>query len=257
MINDPPRSRRDVIVARLANGKAVNSTALAAEFAVSEDAVRRDLRALAAEGMCRRVYGGALPLQPGSRPIATRIGEESERKRALARAAASTVQDGEFLFLDSGSTNLLIVGALQAEGITIATNSIAIASAVMGRRDTSLLMVGGAVDPVVGGAVDAFAVQAVARLNVDRCFVGACAVSAQAGVSAFEPADAAFKAALMGASRHSLVLITNEKLGQRAPHRIGTVSEFAGIVVEHDAPEEATRALAEAGAVLRHAEPAS
>ncbi|WP_271025209.1 DeoR family transcriptional regulator [Rhizobium sp. RCAM05973] len=41
------------------------AASLAVEFNVSEDAVRRDLRALAAEGKCRRVYGGALPF---SRP---------------------------------------------------------------------------------------------------------------------------------------------------------------------------------------------
>ena len=37
---------------------------LAAELGLSEDSVRRDLRELAAAGLCQRVYGGALPASP-------------------------------------------------------------------------------------------------------------------------------------------------------------------------------------------------
>lgn len=250
---DLPLARRDTIAARLADGRPVNSAALAAEFCISEDAIRRDLRWLAAQGLCRRVYGGALPLQPGSTPITRRMGEGRERKSALARAGAATVVAGEFVFLDSSSTNLLIVETIDAPEVTIATNSIAIAAAVLARQDLALLMVGGAVDPIVGGCVDAMAVQSVARMNIDRCFLGACAVSVEGGVSAFELADAAFKGALMTASRCKLALITNEKLGLRAPHRIGAVSAFDRILVEHDAPVEAIRALAAAGADLCHA----
>jgi len=57
-----PIARRDIILSRLDEGQPVTAAALALEFDVSEDAIRRDLRALAAEGRCRRVYGGALPL---------------------------------------------------------------------------------------------------------------------------------------------------------------------------------------------------
>ena len=252
---DLPLARRDAIAARLADGQSVNSAMLATEFCISEDAIRRDLRSLAAQGLCRRVYGGALPLQPGSTPIARRMGEGRERKAALARAGAATIVAGEFVFLDSSSTNLLIVEAIDAAEVTIATNAIAIAAVVLARQDLPLLMVGGAVDPIVGGCVDAVAVQAVARLNIDRCFLGACAVSLEGGISAFEVADASFKAALMAASRHKLVLVTNEKLGLSAPHRIGAVSAFDRIIVEHDAPAEATRTLAGAGAALSHAGP--
>ena len=99
-----PLSRRDAIYTRLAHGQPVVAAAMAAEFDVSEDAIRRDLRALAAEGKCRRVYGGALPLSSASLPMAARIEQGADRKRALARAAAATIEPGEFLFLDSGST---------------------------------------------------------------------------------------------------------------------------------------------------------
>jgi DeoR/GlpR family transcriptional regulator of sugar metabolism len=55
--------RKNEIESRLLRGLPVNATALAKEFLVSEDAIRRDLRALAAEGKCKRVYGGGLPME--------------------------------------------------------------------------------------------------------------------------------------------------------------------------------------------------
>src|SRR6201991_2005259 len=94
-----PLARRDVIAQRLAGGAAVVAATLAEEFGVSEDAIRRDLRALAAEGRCRRVYGGALPVTPATAPMAGQIDESRDRKDALARAAANTIQRGECLFL--------------------------------------------------------------------------------------------------------------------------------------------------------------
>ncbi|MFC0685237.1 DeoR/GlpR family DNA-binding transcription regulator [Novosphingobium clariflavum] len=257
MSNDPPLARRDQIAARLADGQSVSSATLAAEFGMSEDAIRRDLRLLAAQGLCRRVYGGALPLQIGSIPFDQRSGEDRDRKFALARRGAELIEPGEFVFLDNGSTNLLIVDALPDEiELTIATNSLAIASALARRPDIGLLMVGGAVDPLVGGCVDAGAVQAVAMMNIDRCFLGACSVSTEGGVSAFEIADATFKRALADSSQRVIVLATNEKLGTSAPHRILPTDRIDQLVIEHDAPDGPASELTAHGAALLRAAPA-
>ena len=253
-----PLARRDVIASRLAQGQPAVAKDLADEFGVSEDAIRRDLRALAAEGLCRRVYGGALPISPSTAPMAVRIDEARERKEALALAAATTIRRGEFLFLDSGSTNLALARKLPEDfDLTIATNSIDIAGAVANRPDLRLVLVGGTVDPLVGGCVDADAIQFVSRMNIDRCFVGACAVSPDGGISAFHAADASFKRVLVAASRENLVLVTTDKLGERAPYRVARVGQIGCYVVENAAGAAALRNLARAGAtLLKAAKPA-
>lgn len=256
MANEPPLARRDVIAARLDRGEPVVAAILAGEFGISEDAIRRDLRALAAQGLCRRVYGGALPLVPGSAPIGARIEADRERKVVLARAAATLIQRGEFLFLDSGSTNLALAPFLpQDHDLTVATNSIHVAEALLPRPDLRLIMIGGTVDPVVGGCVDAAAVLSVTNLNIDRCFLGACSVEPAAGVSAFEIGDTTFKRALVAASRNSLVLATSDKLGARAPYRVASIDQLEWLVVEHDVEPAALGALASAGTRILRADP--
>lgn len=257
-MSDIPLARRDVIAARLMGGQPAVSTTLALEFGVSEDAIRRDLRALAADGLCRRVYGGALPVSPASTPMATRIDEARERKEALARVAATLIEPGELVFLDNGSTNLALVKFLPTDyRLTVATNSIAIAAEVVKRKDTQLIMLGGLVDPYVGGCVDANAVARLAEMNVDTCFIGACAVSVPTGVSAFNVADATFKRALRDAGQRIVVMATTEKLGTRAPHRIAAVGEIGKFVLESDVPADAMDALVQAGASILQAAPLS
>jgi len=258
MSNDLPLARRDLIADRLAQGHAVVAAALAVEFDVSEDAIRRDLRALAAEGHCRRVYGGALPLSRASMPMAARTGERREQKDALARAAATMVQPGEFLFLDNGSTNLALIGFLPEDAeLTVATNSIDIAAAALRRQDLPLIMIGGAVNISVGGCVDAAAVLSISQLNIDRCFLGACAVSATTGVSAFDGSDATFKRSLLAASRQCVVMATTDKLDTRAPHRVAALKEIAQLVVEDDAPAALLESLRHAGASILQAAPSA
>ncbi len=52
---------------------------LAESFGVSEDTIRRDLREMAAAGLCKRVYGGALRAVP--EPLRSQNGIPSDHKR--------------------------------------------------------------------------------------------------------------------------------------------------------------------------------
>ncbi len=247
-------TRRDAIAERLAQGQPVAAVALAAEFGVSEDAIRRDLRALAADGLCRRVYGGALPLTPGHLPMSARMKQGQAQKTALAAAAAATVQRGELLFLDCGSTNLALAHALPEDmSLTVATNAVDIAAAVLHRADIQLIMLGGLVDPVVGGCVDAAAVQQLATLRIDRGFVGVCALSPEGELSTPNFADAVFKRALVAASRISMGLITTDKIGTGAPFRVAAVGELDQAFLEHDAPAHAVDALTAGGVQVSRA----
>ncbi len=256
MPNDIPSSRRDTILARLAAGQPVRSGALAEEFGLSEDAIRRDLRSLAAEGLCRRVYGGALPVVAGATPMVERVGEDVQRKQALADAALRFIEPSSFVFVDNGSSNLAFVEKLPPYlNLGIATSSITIAAALQQRDDVDVLVVGGMIDRMVGGAVDGTALETIARLNIDLCVLGACAVSVAGGVSAYDPDDATFKRALVARSRRTIVLATNDKLGRNAPHRVCDVDVLAQIVVEHDADADLVRDLAEAGATIARAAP--
>jgi DeoR/GlpR family transcriptional regulator of sugar metabolism len=254
MSDTPPTARREEISYRLAQGSSVTASALAKEFEVSEDAIRRDLRALADEGRCRRVYGGAVPALPGSTPMAMRKDEALVRKHALALSAIHIIKPGELIFLDNGSTNLALARALPRDReFRVATNSIDIAAALMARADVELIMLGGSVSSQLGGCIDASAIAALSELNVDRAFVGVCAVSPSIEISAYERADAAFKRALVKASRASMALVLNEKFESQASHRIASGKDFDVLIVENDVPNLYLKQMKKAGTSFHRA----
>ena len=145
--------RQQQILERIGREGRVLAAALAEVFATSEDTIRRDLRDLAGRGLCRRVYGGALPVSPASNPVQVRIGEATDRKAALGRALAALVAPGSFIFIDSGSTNLAAAKAFP-EGLqaTAATHDPAIAAVLSAKSEVTVWLIGGRVSPQIGAA---------------------------------------------------------------------------------------------------------
>ena len=252
--NLPPERRRDIILERLAAGHPVVARELADEFQVSEDAVRRDLRDLAGAGKCRRIYGGALPLAEAA-PFVERVDRDFPAKRALARAAAAMIEPGQTIYVDAGTTNLLLAESLvRGRPVTVVTNSVAIAASVYRRPEVKLFLIGGRVDAHVDGALGATAMAQVAQYRPDFTFVGACAVDAGFGLSAHDDLDADLKRAAVAASNRVVVLAANDKLGRTAPHHVAASAAIHTLIVEHDASEALCAEFEAAGvAVVRAA----
>src|SRR4051812_38718605 len=92
--------RRDLLLSRLeADGRLIAKD-LAVELGVTEDSVRRDLRELAAAGLCQRVYGGALPVSPAVVDYATRGSVSPDAKARVAAVAAGLIKPGSTVLLD-------------------------------------------------------------------------------------------------------------------------------------------------------------
>ena len=208
--------RRDAIAERLARGDRVLATDLAREFETSEDTIRRDLRALAAAGLCRRVYGGALPLAPGAGPVSARAEVAVDAKAALGAALAGLVSPGMTVFLDAGSTVLAAARAITAERLTLVTHAPLIGAALAERPGVALVMLGGRVDPLVGAAVGARALAEAEGLRPDLALLGACGLDPEAGVTAHSVEDAAFKRRLASASAAVAVAADRDKIGTAA-----------------------------------------
>ncbi|HTO33033.1 MAG TPA: DeoR/GlpR family DNA-binding transcription regulator [Pararhizobium sp.] len=229
------RQRQTLIKDRLDASGRVLAVDLAREFGVSEDTIRRDLREMAGAGLCERVYGGALPLAPGGASLIRRVGESSDRKRALALAAASFVRNGMTVFFDASSTNLAIAKAIPAGmRLTAVTNTPLIAAALMDNPEIGIILIGGRIDRQVGGSVGSGAQREMAALRPDLCILGACGIDADAGITAFDYEDAAFKRLAVQQSAAVLVAATADKIGTSAPHAVVPAKACTTLVVEDE-----------------------
>lgn len=232
-----PRERQQQILARLREQGRVIAATLASEFGVSEDSIRRDLRELSAQGLCRRVYGGALMPTPVFDPLLQRLQQHTDRKRLLARAAVQLIQPGQLLLMDASSTNVAIADALpQGLSLTVATNSPGIAHQLLGRGGITVLQIGGRIDPVIRAALGVQALEQLQRLRADLCFPGVCGIDCERGLWGIDIEDSAFKRAMIDVSNRVAIVATQEKVGALAAHAIAPVELLDDLVVEHDTP---------------------
>ena len=252
-----PQERQQWILQRLRSHGRVVAVELAAEFEVSEDSIRRDLRELAAQGLCKRVYGGALPMPVVVQPLKQRRVEHTARKQALARKAATLVREGQVLLIDAGSTNAAIAAALpERRGLTVVTNAPDVALALLDREGFAIQLIGGRVDPRIGGTVGAQAVQELQRIRADLCFPGACALDVEGGLWGFDGEESLFKRAMVEASGETVVVATRDKLGTVATHRVAGLAEVQHLVVEHDVDKATRNAYAACGVAVHRADAA-
>jgi len=250
-----PEERQQRILARLRNDGRVVAAELAVAFEVSEDSIRRDLRELAAQGLCKRVYGGALLPAATVAPLKQRRAEHSARKLVLARKAVSLVRSGQTLLIDSGTTNAAIAAALPADAsLTVITNTPHIAQLLLDREGFEVLLIGGRIDAAIGGTVGAQAVEQVRRVRADLCFPGACAVDVAHGLWGFDSEEALFKRAMIEASDEAVVVATDDKLGAVATHQVAELSRVQHLVVEHSADRGTRAAFAAKGVAVHRAE---
>ena len=248
--------RQQQILDLLGRDGRVLAAALAEVFAISEDTIRRDLRDLAGRGLCRRVYGGALPVSPASSSAQIRVGEAIDRKAALARALAALINPDSLLFVDSGSTNLAAVKALPDDlRLTVATHDPAIAAAVLAKPQVTLWLIGGRVSREVGAALGGRTLADIEALRPELALLGVCALDPVAGLAAFDPEDAEIKRALLRNSSRVAAAILNEKLETSAPFIIGPAESLDRVVLEAEAPEPIARAFAERGMTVLRAQP--
>jgi DeoR/GlpR family transcriptional regulator of sugar metabolism len=251
-----PADRERRILDRLGRDGQVNATALAEEFSTSEDTIRRDLRELAARGLCQRVYGGAVVTSPASTPIAVRVGESNDRKEALGRTLATLLRPNQFVYIDAGSTNLAFARMLSHDlSLTVATHDPAIAACVMGKPAIKLLLIGGSVNREVGAALGGRAMREVAGMRPDLLILGLCSIHANEGLGAFDADDAEMKRTLIQTAGSVAVAVLKEKLESVAAHKVSEIDSIADLVVEADASASAIMALSEKGLRLHKAAP--
>ncbi|MES2743303.1 MAG: DeoR/GlpR family DNA-binding transcription regulator [Pseudomonadota bacterium] len=231
-----PEQRQRLILTRLAAGGRVLAVDLARECGISDDTIRRDMRELAAAGLCERVYGGVLPRSAASGPISQRHDQDQARKLALAAAAVGLLRQDQLLLIDAGSTNTAIASLLPDDlGLTVVTNAPAIAAVLAGRRGIALVVIGGPVDWRSGASLGARAVRELNTLRADLCFLGVCALDPAGGASAFDCEESEFKRAAVAASASVAVAVSNAKLGTGAPFAVAGPGAIAHLIVEHDA----------------------
>lgn len=224
--------RKAVLMERLKAEGRIVAKAFAEEFQLSEDTIRRDLRELAAEGLLRRVHGGALPVSPDLPDLGARRAIAADVKMRLARKAAELIQPGQLIFLDGGSTNAALARALpKSFAFTVATHSPTIAAELEYHPTADVILIGGRLYKHSMVATGALAAEQIDALRPDLFFLGVTGLHPRHGLTTGDAEEAAIKRRIAGQSAETWTLLTSAKLDAVSPFQVLPLAVLTGAFV--------------------------
>ncbi len=245
-----PEERRQFIVDRARRSGRVGVSALATQLDVTPETVRRDLTELERQGIVRRVHGGAIPVERLrlETPVAERLGEMVEEKSRIAKAALDLVPDGGTIALDAGTTTGAIAEALPGRAdLTVVTNGLPIATALVSRPGIEVLLAGGRVRSRTLATVGDTASRFIRSLTPDVTFVATNGVTLEDGLTTPDPDEAAVKRSYVEAGGRVVLVADHTKIGERHFVRFAALGQLDTFITDDGADEELVAAFHDAG----------
>lgn len=212
------QQRRHTIVTLVQEQGEVSVDALAKQFATSEVTIRKDLAVLETGGLLLRRYGGAVPL-PSEMVVDGNPEQVSNRKLAIARAAAERLRDHNRVIIDSGSTTSAMIPLLGSKrGLIVMTNSLNVAGALRElENEPTLLMTGGTWDPHSESFQGQVAEQVLRSYDFDQLFIGADGIDLARGTTTFNEL-VGLSRVMAEVSREVIVMVESDKIGRKIPN---------------------------------------
>lgn len=242
--------RQEYILQLLAHQPRVTVGYLCTLFDVSEATARRDLEALAEQGKVQRVHGGAIATRkaPPEPPVLLRSSQMVEEKRRIGRAAAQLVQNGETVFLGSGSTVLEVAQELKSrENLTVITNSLLVSNTMAGSQGITLINTGGMFRHSELSFIGHITEQALVELRADKVIIGIHAIDIEQGLTNDYLPETMTDRAILRVGRQVIVVADHTKLGCVSTAFVAPITAMHTLVTSNGAPEELIEELRRRG----------
>lgn len=236
----------------------VQVTELSQAFAVSEVTVRGDLGQLARQGLVARIRGGARALQHGQSEVGfdLRMRLEVEAKRAIARAAAEMVNEGEAVALDASTTAYYLALELRTKKeLVVVTNGLLIAAALADAPGISVLVTGGMLRLQAMSLVGDLGADALRATRISKGFMGARGLSLDLGLMDLNPDEVRIKREMASVCEQVICVVDSSKWHKTALLPFVGTEEVHAIVTDTGAPAGPVAAWRERGVEIVTVDP--
>ena len=222
---------------------------LADRLGVSDETIRRNLKALVEGGLLTRSHGAVeLASAAVEAPFSRRMRVNAAAKKAVASVIADRVQDGQTVMIDTGSTTAYVAQALAARSrLTVVTNSLEIAGRLLDRNESRVYLAGGEVRGALAASVGSDAENFIRKFRADLAILSIGGIDARAGFTDFDLDETRIARAMIESCEQTVVAADSSKFGRRAPVSVCEMSEIDLLVTEAPPAAELGDWLAGAG----------
>ncbi|MGQ9494129.1 MAG: DeoR/GlpR family DNA-binding transcription regulator [Anaerolineae bacterium] len=219
---------------------------LSKHFGVSPATVRRDLDALEDEGVILRAHGGAVVAERAlpEPPIIQRMKENEEEKKRIGKAAAELIQDGETIFLGSGTTTFEVARNLTGKkNLTVITNALNIVNLLAEQPDITVVVAGGLLRHSELSMIGFITEQALKELRANKVIMGMRAISVHDGLTSDYLPEIMTDRAIMRSAPEVILVADHSKLEKVSTVLVAPITAVHKIVTDAAAPAEVVAEL--------------
>jgi len=209
------QERRDIITNIVNKKKAVTVTELVEELDTSAATIRRDLIALANEHRITKVFGGATAIanvNTNEDAVNEKLQKNVEAKEEISKYAASLIQDGDFVYIDSGTTTLKLIDYITNSNAKYITNGIVHAKKLI-EKNFDTMIIGGKVKVQTEAIIGPDCVEGIRRYHFTKAFMGTNGISIEGGFTTPDVDEAMVKAEAIRHTYMTYILADHSKFG--------------------------------------------
>ena len=241
----------------IAKSGTISMTELCDHFQVSMNTVRRDIAELKRRGEIEKVYGGVTSVKSVQEHLTSydeRMQISEASKQAICRKAAELIEDGDIIFVDSGTTTAHLPDYLADFGqVTIVTNNLALVQKAIPYENLRVIVLPGQLRRKTNSLTGMDTVSKLRQYNVQKAFLATTGTT-QDGVTNSSPQELEIKRTAIECSQKKILLVGEEKFGHVGLITYGKFADFDYIVTDRTPQQPYFNAITKAGAVLLTAE---
>jgi DeoR/GlpR family transcriptional regulator of sugar metabolism len=244
-----PAQRQDWIMTEIERSGGARIVQLAELLGVSDMTVRRDIDALAARGLVKKVYGGATIRTQGTSEepgFEAKSSREPAAKELIAATAAGLIQPKATIAVSAGTTTYAAAAHLaRIPQLTVVTNSVRVADYLFsnGEPSQTVLLTGGLRTPS-DALVGPIAVQTISGLHVDYLLMGVHGMEPVSGFTTPNLMEAEMNRAMVASAGCLVVLADHTKWGVIGLSQMAALADASILVSDSGLTAEASEALA-------------
>lgn len=248
--------RRGKILEQVRRDGAVSVAQLAQSLNATPVTIRSDLNALCKDGYLMRVQGGAVqkvPMQNTALPV--KEIENGEEKQLIAKKVSAMVNDGDILFLNSGSTMQMIAAELKNHiNLNIVTNCVAVAMELGKVPTFRVILLGGEINAQYGFTHGNAAHEQMAHYQADKAILSLDGISPHGGMTTYHSEESALNCMMIRQSKQVIIAADHTKIGRTGFFHFSDISEETRLVTTKKASENTIADLVERGADVQFAD---
>lgn len=238
-------NRLEEMEAYIRSHRTVSLDTLCQVFDISKNTVRRDVNELVARTDIRKIYGGVSIQQTNlPPPFVERAAMNQEAKVEIGRMAARHVEDGDVIYIDSGTTTCTMVDFLQGrQNVTILTHSLDVINRAATNPGLNVVVLPGILSRKTLSFTGPATIEAINSFNIGKAFMAANGITPENGATQSTPTEYAMKKAVVARSDQVCLMVESGKFGVASLFTYCPLERFNLIITDTAPSVEFTEAF--------------